>query len=203
MLVVRGVPSTRLLGHNDGVYAIGVSPDGKTLFSGSSDTTIRFWDMRTERCLAVLAPPEGRYPDDGKTKGTYYDYHARNPGMFIDAMGITPNGKTLVVGTNDRAVCFWDLATRKRTRKVVLPFRKPGTKIANAVHGLAVSPDGETVAAACGNKLVRLFSLKTGEVDRVLAGAHQQYRPRRGLSRRMVKRLPLVASTSRFGCGMW
>ncbi len=34
-----------LSGHPSWVYSVAFSPDGKTLASGSSDTTIKLWDV--------------------------------------------------------------------------------------------------------------------------------------------------------------
>ncbi|MFM5940070.1 MAG: WD40 repeat domain-containing protein [Dolichospermum sp.] len=36
-----------LKGHSDSVTAIAITPDGKTLISGSDDNTIKVWDFKT------------------------------------------------------------------------------------------------------------------------------------------------------------
>ncbi len=38
---VAGKEMSKLEGHNSGVYSVAISPDGKTIVSGSSDKTIR------------------------------------------------------------------------------------------------------------------------------------------------------------------
>ena len=43
-----------LEGHSGGVYSVAWSPDGKTLASGSSDKTIRLWDVSNGKIVTTL-----------------------------------------------------------------------------------------------------------------------------------------------------
>ncbi|MEO0431304.1 MAG: hypothetical protein AAF151_06375, partial [Cyanobacteria bacterium J06656_5] len=43
-----------LNGHENLVWSVAFSPDGQTLASGSSDNTIRIWDVATGDCLQVI-----------------------------------------------------------------------------------------------------------------------------------------------------
>lgn len=43
-----------LRGHEAGVLSLAPSPDGRLLFSGSYDKTIRVWDIATGNCIRVL-----------------------------------------------------------------------------------------------------------------------------------------------------
>ena len=45
-----------LTGHDRWIMDVQLSPDGKTLASGSSDETIRLWDVNSGQCLTVLRP---------------------------------------------------------------------------------------------------------------------------------------------------
>ena len=40
--------SSTLEGHTEAVLSVAFSPDGKSLASGSGDTTVRIWDLQTE-----------------------------------------------------------------------------------------------------------------------------------------------------------
>jgi WD40 repeat protein len=45
-----------LHGHTDWVRSVTFSPDGQTLASGSTDETIKVWDVNTGKCLRTLRP---------------------------------------------------------------------------------------------------------------------------------------------------
>ena len=44
----KKITSKVLKGHNDWVYSVAISPDGKYALSGSGDNTVRYWDLRYE-----------------------------------------------------------------------------------------------------------------------------------------------------------
>ena len=66
------------------------SPDGKTLASGSTDDTIRLWDVATGR-------PIGK-PLTGHTSS-------------VSSVAFSPDGKTLASGSDDDTIRLWDVAT--------------------------------------------------------------------------------------------
>ncbi|MEM7129664.1 MAG: hypothetical protein AAF702_25255 [Chloroflexota bacterium] len=45
-----------LVGHTDRINALAFGPDGKTLLSGSSDTTVQHWDLETGRSRTMPTP---------------------------------------------------------------------------------------------------------------------------------------------------
>ena len=133
MHVIEAVESPQLVatlkGHEEGVWQVAWSPDGKTLASLSTTTNqeIKLWDMAERKERATLRSDLG----DGY------------------GLSFTPEGKTLVVGhykPDDKngptgGISLWDVATGQRT--ALLQHARP-----RGVARLALSPDGKTLAAS-------------------------------------------------------
>jgi WD40 repeat protein len=52
---------TELRGHQDGIFALTFTPDGRQILSGGRDRSLRRWDARTGELLETVAPtPAGR-----------------------------------------------------------------------------------------------------------------------------------------------
>src|SRR5262245_52174888 len=78
-------------GHTAVVSSVAVTADGKTLASGSYDTTIKLWDLPTGKETAPLR---------GHTAAVY-------------AVAFAPDGKTLASGSHDDTARLWDVRTGK------------------------------------------------------------------------------------------
>jgi WD40 repeat protein len=78
----------RILGHKGPVTALGVSPDGKILASGSSDKSIALWDLPTGKQILNIA-----------VKAT------------VVSVTFSQDGKNLVSREEDKSVKLWDIAT--------------------------------------------------------------------------------------------
>ena len=82
-----------LKGHTDPITSIVFSPDSKSLASGSSDKTIKLWDVATGKCTATLT------------------------GHAEDVLSVTfknPDGKTLATGGRTGTIKLWDLLPAKK-----------------------------------------------------------------------------------------
>jgi WD40 repeat protein len=67
---------------------VALAPDGGHALSGSSDRTLRWWDLETGRCLHVL---------EGHTD-------------WVMAVALAPDGGHALSGSSDRTLRWWDLA---------------------------------------------------------------------------------------------
>ena len=76
-------------GHSSGVDTVTISPNGKYIISGSRDSTIKIWDIKTEKCLKTL-------------EGHKYS---------VNSVAISPNGKYIVSGSSDSTIKIWNIKT--------------------------------------------------------------------------------------------
>lgn len=115
---------TRKLGHQERVFRLVYSHDGRLLASAGRDQTVRLWDVAKAKPLHVLA--------------------GHNNVSF--SMDFTPDGKRLITGAIEGKLCVWDTETGKIVRRI--PLHDPQSKDKDKdlpVWNLRVTPDGKTI----------------------------------------------------------
>lgn len=166
-----------LKGHEDWVYALGISGDGKRLVSGDAASNVIVWDVATRKQVAKWAG------------------HSWN---WIVAASLAPDGKRVLVSENRYkrddfdvpapALKIWDAATGKETldiMKVQFPKFNPKDRsyggsqmwrkfVAGGLIATAFSPDGKLIAAGQGGETdtgkVHLIDSATGKLVRDVSG---------------------------------
>ena len=84
-------PFVRENGHSISVESVAISPDGKTIVSGSQDSTIKIWDNQSGECLNTLEGHSG----------------------YVSSVAISPDGKTIVSGSGNGTIKIWDIKSGK------------------------------------------------------------------------------------------
>jgi WD40 repeat protein len=124
----------RLSGHQDGVAALSLSPDGKRGLTASHDGTVRLWDIEAGRELRRLA---GHW-------------------QYVWSAALLAGGARAFSAGQDRTVRQWDLDTGK---EVSPPAGQRGMAAV-----AAFSPDGRhLLAGGWEDTSVRLWDLETGK----------------------------------------
>lgn len=86
-----GVDVTATLrGHTDPVYAVGLTPDGTKLITGSFDSTVRLWDVASGKEEKVFSGPTG---------------HTK----MVVSVAVHPEGRLVATGGVDGSLRFWDI----------------------------------------------------------------------------------------------
>ena len=129
-----------LIGHTAAVFSIAFSPDGKTIASGSLDSTIRLWDVATSRHLHTLI---------GHTSD-------------IQSVSFSPDGQTLASGSSDKTIRLWDVATSRHLHTLI--------GHTSDIQSVSFSPDGQTIISGSWDTTIRLWNAKAGTHKHTLTG---------------------------------
>ncbi len=127
--------------HAKSVMALAISPDGKTLATGTSpgwtDQTargeLRRWDMTAAGWPEIKTPA-----------------WATPPGNVL-AMAFAPDGKWLATGGYDGSVQLWETATGKVTTTLIGHHQRIGS--------LAFAPDSHTLASGAADGTVKWWNV--------------------------------------------
>jgi WD40 repeat protein len=130
-------------GHRDGVFCMAFSPDGQTIASGSSDRTIKLWNVSDGKVLREFVNPTlGPTMVPGPTATTLPQ---AQPG-WIYSLRFSADGARLISAgnapRNHGYLAVWNVADGH------MIF---GGKLAlGPIYSIALAPDGKSLAIACG-----------------------------------------------------
>ena len=194
--VTTGEKKTTLRLQTQRAASIVYSPDGKTIATARKrDNTVYLWNAVTRKRKGTLervgkgSIESFAYSPDGRTFATaggwednvvqLWDAHTgahkttlTGHTKQVNSVAHSPDGKMIVSGGADGMVRLWDVTTG--THKATLthgswihflfPWLNP------PVNAVAYSPNGNTVAAASIDSLVRLWDTRTPKLKATLTG---------------------------------
>jgi WD40 repeat protein/DNA-binding SARP family transcriptional activator len=169
-----------------GDYAGAVSPDGRVFALGSQTGGIRLLDLSSGQIRPLRGGHDGRvlrmrFTPDGRTLVTSgtdgrvlaWDVERRTiaqrfagHGGAVDGLDVTDDGRTLITASVDTRAILWDLAGDRRLDRRFVVGRRFGIQF--APRGIAVSPDGRTLAVTHSDGAVDLIDTQTLSRRRVL-----------------------------------
>ncbi|MEH2086810.1 NB-ARC domain-containing protein [Nostoc sp.] len=122
-----------LISHTALVTALAITPDGERVISGSSDKTIKVWNLKSGQLLFTL---------EGHTAP-------------VTALAITPDSERVISSSFDKTLKIWEIKSRKEL------FTCIGHK--KRVTAVAITPDGKWVISGSIDKTLKIWDLETGQ----------------------------------------
>jgi len=173
------------VGHSSSVNSVVFGVDGQTLASGSSDNTVKLWDVATGRELRTLIPHSSvvsslAFSSNGQTlasgsfrriklwdvaTGRQLRTLIGNYSGWVTSVTFSADGKTLASGSEENAIHLWDVATGREL---------PTLEYSDWVESVALSADGKMLASGSRDHTIELWDVTTGRELRTLTGHSSQ-----------------------------
>lgn len=128
---LRSGTATAYEGHTNNVTAVGFQREGRWMYTGSEDGTIKIWDVRAPGCQR--------------------EYES---GSAINSVALHPSQGELISGDRDGNIRVWDLAQNACSAELVPDGPKP-------IRCVSVSHDASLLAAANDHGSVFVWRIGT------------------------------------------
>ncbi|MCC0176545.1 DnaJ domain-containing protein [Waterburya agarophytonicola K14] len=124
-----------IIGFERAIQFLAVSCDGQ-IASASNDKEINLWQVNTGKRISVL-------------KG-----HTDN----VTCLAMSVSGRTLISGSKDKTIRFWDL----QERKIIRTFGGYFDGHLSEVVALALTPDNQTLISCGGDNSLKIWDVNRG-----------------------------------------
>ena len=169
----------RLEGHNDAVYSLGFSPDGKMIAITTFTGMVKIWSREGKLLYTLTAPyswirhvsfsPDSQIIATATNEDTTVKIWSREGKLLhtltghkagVWSVSFSPNGKSLLTGSGDGTVKLWSYEGK---------LLKTMSFALTSVVSMSFSSDGKTMVTAGGDRTITLWNLK-GEKLQTMTG---------------------------------
>lgn len=163
-------PVTSYDGHTTNVTAVGFQKDGKWMYTGSEDGTIKIWDLRAPGC-----------------QRNYERRNAKGDLIPVNTLALHPNQAELIAGDQSGNVTIWDL----QSDGIHTELEPDGD---NAIRSVSIATDASAVVA--GNSRSNVYVWRPGAGGYEPTASFTAHEGHRLLCCRLSPDVRLLATTS-------
>jgi WD40 repeat protein len=170
-------PLSRIAAHENLIYAVAVSADGRFALSSGNDNRVNVWDLRTGRAIRTFEQPAQSlaFSQDGR-RGLFADFQndrevgisewdlqngeplrsqtLRGHSELVWHVAFSPDGAHVLTGSADKTMALWEVASGRQVRV----FNGHG----DDVKSVAFSADGTRALSGSWDRTMRLWDVETG-----------------------------------------
>ena len=125
-------------GHEQEIYSLDFSNDGRYIVSGSGDKTMRIWDLSDKSCRMITIETTGPVHQDA---------------AGVTSVSISPDGTMVAAGSLDSIIRIWEV-----TSGTLLDSLR-GHR--DSVYSVAFTPDGKGLVSGSLDKSLKLWDLSS------------------------------------------
>ncbi|MFZ4443547.1 MAG: protein kinase domain-containing protein [Planktothrix agardhii] len=165
----------------DAIWAVTFSPDGQTIASGSQDTTLKLWDIKsrneTKSLVGDFSPiyavdfnSDGTEISSGSGLWRILEWNLTTGKVYpplehlatIWSVDVSPDNQAIASASADKTVKIWDRQTGAILQNL--------TDHQDQVYAVVFSPDGQLLVTASLDKTIKIWKVETGELLNTLTG---------------------------------
>lgn len=134
-------------GHEQEIYSLDFSNDGRYIVSGSGDETMRVWDLSDASCRMITIETPTPRPASGSNPQN------QNQDAGVISVSISPDGSMVAAGSLDSVIRIWEVSSGNLLDSL------RGHR--ESVYSVAFTPDGKGIISGSLDKSLKLWDLSS------------------------------------------